>query len=60
MVSPEDAAYIKRLFPEIDQIQDKALAEKVVEVWVETWHASEWTAIEDVCKNLEVRERKLV
>ncbi len=61
MVTSEDAAYVRGLFPEIEEIQDKELAEKVVEIWAETWHASAWPKIEDARKNpTNVGERRLV
>ena len=61
MVSQEDAAYIRQLFPEVGEIGNAELADKVVEIWVETWHASEWDKIEDAPKNPEnVGDRKLI
>lgn len=61
MVPREDDAYIRQLFPEIEKIGDKELAQKVVEIWVETWRASDWNRIEDVPKNPEnVGDRKLI
>ncbi len=60
MVSNEDSAYIRQLFPEIQEIRDGDLAQKVVEIWAETWHASPWAKIEDVPKNPNVGDRKLV
>jgi putative nucleotidyltransferase with HDIG domain len=53
MVTQEDAAYIRRLFPEIELVRDGDLAQKVIEIWVENWHASEWKRIEDAPKNPE-------
>ena len=51
MVTQEDATYIRRVFPEIEMIKNKELAQKVVEVWAEVWHESAWAKIEDVPKN---------
>jgi hypothetical protein len=51
MVSDSDDAYIRGVFPEIDQIRDKDLARKVVEIWAEMWHESEWDRIEDCPKS---------
>jgi putative nucleotidyltransferase with HDIG domain len=51
MVTQEDTVYIRRLFPEIELIKDISLAQRVIEIWAETWHASEWVRIEDAPKN---------
>ena len=51
MVTQEDAVYIRKVFPEIEMIKNKELAQKVVEIWAEVWHESEWARIEDVPKN---------
>lgn len=61
MLSEQDSAYIRQLFPEIQEIKDETLAQTVVEIWAETWHASQWARIEDVPKNpADVGDRKLV
>ena len=52
-VTDADRAYVRGLFPELEEIEDRALAEKVVEIWVETWKASPWERIEDAPKNPE-------
>lgn len=52
-VTAADRAYVRGLFPELEQISDRELAERVVEIWVETWKASPWERIEDAPKNPE-------
>ena len=59
-VSEKDAAYIRDLFPEINDLQDKTLAEKVVQIWDEMWKESKWARIEDCPKGADVWEYKLV
>ncbi len=51
MVTQADGAYIRQVFPEIEMIKDKELAQKVVEIWAEVWHESDWARIEDAPKN---------
>ena len=60
MIAPErgpvtdaDRAYVRGLFPELDELSDRGLADKVVEIWAETWKASPWERIEDAPKNPE-------
>ena len=48
-----DRAYVRDLFPELAEISDRSLADKVVEIWAETWKASPWERIEDAPKNPE-------
>jgi putative nucleotidyltransferase with HDIG domain len=50
-VSRTDAEYVASLFPELEQISDPSLREKVVDIWVEVWHESSWEKIEDAPKN---------
>lgn len=42
---------VERAFPELEMIQDRELAEIVIQVWLEVWAESEWEALEDVPKN---------
>lgn len=52
MKKPIDVA---ALFPEIHEIRDVALREKVIAVWEELWARSEWTDIALVPISLEIR-----
>ena len=52
-ISEEDRAYVRGLFPELGELADRGLAEKVVEIWAETWQESGWERIEDCPKNPE-------
>ena len=51
---------ICRLFPEINLVTDKELAEKAVAVWVRFWEHSRWERIEDVPFNDQGLPLKLV
>jgi hypothetical protein len=51
MTTMEDAAYVRRLFPEIDTMKDQEFAQKVAEIWAEAWRESKWEKIEDCPKN---------
>ncbi len=59
-VSEKDAAYIQRLLPEINDLQDRLLASQVVQIWDEMWKESNWARIEDCPKGADVSEYKLV
>jgi putative nucleotidyltransferase with HDIG domain len=52
-ITAADRPYIRDLFPELAEISDRGLADKVVEIWAETWKASAWERIEDAPKNPE-------
>lgn len=52
-ITDADRAYVRDLFPELVEISDRRLADKVVEIWAETWKASSWERIEDAPKNPE-------
>lgn len=57
----DDAAYIEKVFPEIDWIKDEDLKSKVIEIWAEVWRESKWDKIEDCPKNpLKDGDLKLV
>lgn len=59
-VSENDAAYIRGLFPEINDLQDKTLADKVVQIWDEMWKESKWARIEDCPKSADASAYRLV
>ncbi len=59
-VSEKDASYIRGLFPEINDLQDRLLASQVVQIWDEMWKASNWAWIEDCPKGADVSEYRLV
>ena len=59
-VTEKDAAYIRGLLPEINDLHDKALAEKVVQIWDEMWEESKWERIEDSPKSLNATAYKLI
>lgn len=55
-----DAAGIRRLFPEVDQIGDAALRQGVVDIWLEVAAECNWERFEDIPKNLDAeRYRRL-
>ncbi len=47
----ERRAYLLGLFPEVERIVDRELAEKVLAIWSNVLDESEWERIEDVPKN---------
>jgi hypothetical protein len=52
---------VRRLFSEVDEIQDESLREGVIDIWIETAAESNWEHIEDVPKSLNAeRYRRLV
>jgi len=53
-------ATIRTLFPELDKIRDRSLADKVVQVWVRVWEESGWTDLRDVPKNERIKDVSLV
>ena len=57
-----DRSRVRELFPEVNEIQDPALAQEVVDIWVEAWKASPWERLEEVPKNPETvsADHKLV
>jgi hypothetical protein len=59
-VSEKDAAYIRRLLPEIKDLQDRLLAGQVVQIWDEMWKESNWAQIEDCPKSLDAAAYKLI
>lgn len=50
-MSSKDAAGVRAAFPEIEQIKDKELAEKIVSIWLDVWRESEWDTFEQIPKN---------
>jgi len=55
-----DEAGLRRLFPELDLIEDAALRRGVVAIWLEVAAECGWQRFEDVPKNLETeRHRRL-
>jgi putative nucleotidyltransferase with HDIG domain len=52
-ITDADRTYVRDLFPELAEIADRSLADKVVEIWAETWKESPWERIEDAPKNPE-------
>ena len=56
-----DAAGVRRLFPEVDGIEDAGLRQSVIEIWIEVGAECAWEGFEDVPKNLDSeRGRPLV
>lgn len=47
MASEEDRSYVRKVFPEVELIGDRKLAEAVENIWVKAWKASKWERIED-------------
>src|SRR5918911_27187 len=52
-VTDADRSYVRSLFPELEHISDRRLADTVVEIWCETLKASPWPRLEDAPKNPE-------
>ena len=59
-VSEKDDGYIRGLFPEVNELQQRLLASQVVQIWDEMWKESNWARIEDCPKGADVSEYKLV
>ena len=59
-VNETDDAYIRKLFPEVNELQQRLLASQVVQIWDEMWKESNWARIEDCPKGADVSEYKLV
>jgi hypothetical protein len=54
-------AEIVRLFPELDEINDAALRQGVIDIWTEVARECNWSRLEDVPKNLDAeRSRRLL
>ena len=52
---------IRRLFPEIDQIQDSKLRQGVIDIWLEIAAECNWDRFEDIPKNLDAEKyRRLI
>lgn len=52
MVASVAHSGVRELLPEVDQFQDAAMADLVVEIWAEAWEESSWTNLVDVPKGL--------
>lgn len=59
-VSEKDAAYIRGLLPEIDDLQQRLLASQVVQIWDEMWKESGWARIEDCPKSADASAYRLI
>lgn len=59
-VSEKDDTYIRGLFPEISNLQERLLASQVAQIWDEMWKEGNWARIEDCPKGADVAEYKLV
>jgi len=46
------------IFPEIDQIEDRALRKAVVAIWLEIAQECAWSRLEDIPKNLEAEKHR--
>ncbi|MCC7426850.1 MAG: HD domain-containing protein [Alphaproteobacteria bacterium] len=56
-----DAAEVRRIFPEVDQITDAKLRQGVIDIWIEVAAEMAWDKLEDIPKNLDVEKyRRLV
>ncbi len=51
---------IREIFPEYKEIEDKKLAQKVIEIWATAWESGKWEDIIDVPKNLQITDIPLV
>jgi putative nucleotidyltransferase with HDIG domain len=54
-----DIDYLVGLFPEVNEIASTDLRQKVIEIWLDVWKASDWERIEDVPKALAGGHYKL-
>jgi len=54
MIETKKKLDLRAVFPEVDLIADRALAEKVVAVWQELWDASAWNDIETIPTSLDI------
>jgi len=53
-------ATIRELFPEVDEIRDRSLRDKVVQIWVQVLETSGWNDLRDVPKNDRIDKVSLV
>lgn len=51
---------IKRLFPELEQVSDRELAEKAVDMWVYFWEKSNWDDVEEAAFSYEGLDLTLI
>jgi len=51
---------VRALFPEVEEIRDAALADKIVQLWTRVWVESGWSDLRDVPKNDQIRDVSLV
>lgn len=56
----EREARVRELLPEIGDIKDPVLAEKVTALWVRAWNESEWETLDAVPKNDRLPEVTLI
>jgi len=55
-----DAAEVRRLFPDVDQIANPSLRQGVIDIWIEIAAECPWDNLEDIPKNLDAeRHRRL-
>ncbi len=59
-MKPEEIKYVGKVFPEIDAIKDPQLREQVAEAWIEAWHASKYSQIEDAVFGPQTPQYKLM
>ncbi|MFQ6074771.1 MAG: HD domain-containing protein [Candidatus Bathyarchaeia archaeon] len=55
----EEIEYVRRLFPEIDAIEEPKLREQVTEAWIKAWHTSKYSRIEDAVISPQMPQYKL-
>ena len=61
MSIPIDEQGIKKLFPEISEIEDTKLRNGVIEIWLDIAAATSWTRFKDIPKNIKSeRYRQLI
>ena len=53
-------ARVRELFPEVEEIKDRALADKVIALWLKSWQGSDWADLTEVPKNDRMSEVSLV
>ena len=52
MAIQTNAEAFRQLFPEVDLIQDAALRQGVIDIWMELAAETSWERFEDIPKNL--------
>lgn len=56
--TPQSLRTVRKLLPEVEQIQDQILRDVVIEIWARAWESSEWEELEECPKSLELPQTR--